>query len=120
MVHIVDQVTEVVVLAHSFQTDPSDVVHPDLLHSPEDVLHSHSDLAHLFVEDWIGFAQWFVAMVRSRVIPEVIVLVTAPALLRCSLIIPFPGNHLVFRNNLCKALLVSCDCIGVLSSESRE
>ena len=34
-VHIVDHVAEAVVLARSFQADPSDVVHPHLLHSPE-------------------------------------------------------------------------------------
>ena len=45
-VHIVDQVAEAVVLTRSFQSDAADVVHSHLLHSPEDVFHSHSDLAH--------------------------------------------------------------------------
>ena len=61
-VHIVDQVAEAVVLTRSFQSDAADVVHSHLLHSPEDVFHSHSDPAHSFVEALIGFAQRIIAV----------------------------------------------------------
>jgi hypothetical protein len=44
------------------QTDATHHIHAHLLHAPEDVVHSHSDPAHSFVEALIGFAQWIVAV----------------------------------------------------------
>jgi hypothetical protein len=50
------------VLTRSFQSDAANEVHPELFHAPEDVLHSHSDPTHSFVELLIGITQGLIAV----------------------------------------------------------